>query len=92
MGDLKINFCSFPNGSSSQPIEFVKLMFSRFWGVLCQTVHPESNLRRFRSFLLFDSAFWFLLKTCIRIREDILKLMFAPSLIAPEIGRQSLKN
>ena len=60
--------------------------------MLHQTVQPESNLRCFPSFVLFDSALWFLLKTYIRIREDILKLIFAPSLIAPEVSRQSLDN
>ena len=39
---------------------------------------------------MFDSALWFLIKTCIRIRQAILKLIFAPSLLAPEISRQVL--
>ena len=65
---LRNNFCSFSNGSWNQPRKFGKLMYSRFWGVLWQTVRPESNLRLFQSFSLFDSALWLFLKTCLRIR------------------------
>ena len=55
-------------------------------------MHPESNLRHFWSFSLFGSVFWFLIQTCLRNRWGISKLIFAPSLMAPEIIQQSLVN
>ena len=61
---LRIKFCSFSDGSWNQPTKFGKLIFSGFWGVLCQTAHPESNLKQFWSFSLFGSPLWFLLKNC----------------------------
>ena len=44
------NFSSFPNDFWSQPTKYVKLILSRFWGVLCESAHPESTIKHCRSF------------------------------------------
>ena len=56
-----------------------KLIFNRFFGVLSQPLHPESNLRHFHSYYLFFSALPFFLKTSLGVRSN-LKLIFALSL------------
>ena len=37
------NFSFFPNVFCSYSTKFGKIVFSRFWGILCQPVQPESN-------------------------------------------------
>lgn len=63
-----------------------------FGSMLYQTVHLESVLRYFWIFSLFDSALWFLLKTCFRIRWVGLEIFFSLSLTAPEVSQQILVN
>ena len=39
-----------------QPTKFGKSIFNRFWDVLYQTVHPESNISHFHQFSVLNSA------------------------------------
>ena len=64
------NFCFLTRVSYSQPSQFDKLAYSRFWGVLCQPVHPESNINHFRPFSVLDSALWFFNKTHRGLRRS----------------------
>ena len=89
---LKNDFCSFPYPSWCQPTRFRKLIFKIFYGVLSQIVQPKSNLELFRSFSLFDSAPWFFLKTCLRVRKSDFEIIFAPSLRYVCVSRKSLVN
>ena len=88
---LKSNFCSFPNPSWRQPTRFWKLIFNIFFGVLSQTVLPESTLKLFRSFSVSQFSLHFL-KTRLWVRKNNFNTIFAPSLMAPEVTRQSLVN
>ena len=42
-----LNFCYFLRVISTQPTNFGKSIFNSFWCVLCQPVHPESNISHF---------------------------------------------
>lgn len=47
--------------------------------MLCQIVHPWSNLRPFCTFSLFSSAAWFFLKIHLRVEKRNFKIVFAVS-------------
>ena len=64
----------------SQPTKFGKSIFNIFWGVLCQPVHPESNISQFHQSSVLDSALLFFLKTLRQLRKNNFKIIFAPSL------------
>ena len=79
---LENNFCSFPRAFYSRSSQFGKFtcsrfwsrfnksIFTRFWGVLCQPVHPESNISHFRPFSVLDSALWIFFKTRFRVKKE----------------------
>ena len=71
---LRNNFCSFPNSSWSQLTKFGKLIFNRFWGVLCQPVHPQSNLKHFYIFSCLIVLFGFCLELALEL--DSLEINF----------------
>ena len=71
---------------------FGKLILTRFWGVLCQPVHPESNIRLSRSFSLFDSPPTFFPKTGLQVRMSNFKTILAPFLGSFPVSRQDLVN
>ena len=77
---LRNNFCSFLSVSWSHHTRFGKLIFNRFWGVFCQPVHPESNIKHSRSFSLFEGPPWFFLKAGLQVRMSNFKIIFAPFL------------
>ena len=52
-----------------QPTKFGKSIFNRFWDVLCQTVHPKSNISHFHQFSVLNSALWIFIKTRRRLRK-----------------------
>ena len=92
LDNLKINFCSFPNGSWSQPTRFGKLIYSGLWGVVCQPVHAESNIRLFHSFSLFGITFCFFVQTCPRVGKGNFEIIFSLSLRSFNVSRQGLVN
>ena len=77
---FKNNFCFFTKVSCSQPNKFSKLIFNRFWGIFCQSVHPESNISHICQFCLLDSALWFFIKICLRVIKSNFKMIFALAL------------
>ena len=81
-------------GSADQigKLIFGKLILTRFWGVLCQPVHPESNIRLSRSFSLFDSPPTFFPKTGLQVRMSNFKTILAPFLGSFPVSRQDLVN
>ena len=74
------NFCSVLRVSWRQPTKFDKLIFNRFWSLLCQPMRPQSSIRHPRSFSLFHSPPLFFLKTRLQFRKCKLKIIFTPSL------------
>ena len=86
------NFCFFLRVSSCQLSKFGKSIFTRFWGVLCQPVHPESNISQFHQFSVLDSALLSFIKTRHRLRKSILKIIFAPSLRFLTLSPANLVN
>ena len=78
--------------SWNQPTKFGKFILNRFWGVLCQPVYLESNIRHSRSFSLFNSRLWFFLKTHLQVRKGNLKIIFAPFLVSLGVSQASLVN
>ena len=90
--NFKIFFCSFHSISCKQPTKFGNLIFNRFCGVLCQSVHPESNTWNSHRFSLFDGPPWFLLKTVLRLKMSNFKIIFAFLLLSVKVIRPSLVN
>lgn len=68
------------------------MIFSGFWGVLCQIVNPESSSRPFCSFSLLDNVLCLFLKTCLRVRKSNFKIIFARSLKSFGVSQQGLVN
>ena len=64
-----------PKVSFSQLIKFGNLIFNRFSGVLCQTVHPESNINHFCNFSLFDRTLWFFIETRFWVKKSDFKII-----------------
>ena len=75
-----------------QPIKFGKSIFNRFWGVLWQSVHPESNISHFPQCFLWGSAVWFFVKACLRVRKSNFKIIFLTSLGSLPVSRPNLIN
>ena len=76
----------------SQPTKFAKSIFNRFWGVICQPLHPESNISHFHQFSVLDSVLWLFIKTHHGLRKNIFKIHFALSLGPHKISRPYLVN
>ena len=89
---VNYNFCSFPRISYSQPTKFDESIFNKFWGVLCQPVHPESNISHFLPFSLLDSDLWFFVESHRRVKKNNFKTIFAPSLELLPISGPNLVN
>ena len=68
------------------------LVNCRFGGVLCETVHPESNVRFFCSCFLFGVALLFFVKTYLRVTKSVFEIIFAPSLRSLIVSQQGLVN
>ena len=60
--------------------------------MLCQLVHPESNISQFHQFSVLDSALLFFIKTRHQLRKSILKIIFAPSLRFLTVSPANLVN
>ena len=76
----------------SQLNKFDQYLFERFRAVLCQQVHPNSNISYFHQFSLWCSALWIFIKTRLRVRKSNFKTFFASSLGSLEVSRPSLVN
>ena len=76
----------------SQLNKFGQYLFARFRAVLCQKVHPNSNISYFHQFSLWCSALWIFIKTRLRVRKSNFKIFFATSLGSLAVSRPSLVN
>ena len=76
----------------SQLNKFGQYLFARFRAVLCQQVHPNSNISYFHQFSLWCSALWIFIKTRLRVRKSNFKIFFATSLGSLAVSRPSLVN
>ena len=73
--------------SYSQSNKFGKSIITRFWAVLCQPVHPNSNISHFRQFFLWCSALWIFIETRLQVRKGSFKIIVALSLGSLAVGR-----
>ena len=60
--------------------------------MLCQPVHPESNISHFRPFFVLNSALWIFIKTPRPVRKINFQVIFVPSLGSVAASKPSLVN
>ena len=60
--------------------------------MVCQPVHPESNISHFHPFCFWGSAPWFFIRSRRRPTKSNFKIIIAPSLEALGVRRPTLVN